>query len=451
MWIIRLSLLLLFPGLVSGSLNKEMNNFFNNFGASAQVNSADIYKGQKAGHLTAGGVIIRNRVINSKLFNAKLPRFDAGCGGIDIHTGGFSFINADQFVDSLKSVGAASIGYAFMLGLETVSPQIASTMKQLQSWSNDVNQFGINSCELGAQSVGAVWPQTVQAKQSLCRAIGTKDNLIHDYVAARQHCSSASGYENEQQKIRSQDEYKDLLADECNIAWEALKKQSLLSNDLELLEMFMTLTGTIIVKNGNDASEVEIHLPGIRQEGSVLDKLLRGGDLDLLSCKDKKDSRCINVFKKSHHIPIEQGWLSKTSQKLDSIHRKIIDDCELDQEEIDFLGKSSLPLYKIVNVLTAKEGKYAAESLANVADLVAMEFLLQYLNEVVNLAQEGATQILRGQYEGSTIREYLKSLEETRVLIRSYEQKSLQRSEREFYLIQKMKLIEDDLSKGLCL
>ena len=451
MLLIRVILLSFLPGILCASLNKEMNKFFNNFGSSSQVNSADIYKGQKAGHLTAGGLVIRNRVINSSLVSMKLPRFDAGCGGIDIHTGGFSFINTDELVNSLKSVGSASIGYAFMLGLETVSPQIASTIKQMQTWSNDVNQFGINSCELGAQTVGAVWPQTVQAKQSLCRAIGTKDNLIHDYVAARQHCSSPSGYESEQDKIRTNEKYKDILADECNIAYEALKKQSLLMNDQELLEMFMTLTGTIIVKNTDQSTEVEVHLPGIRQESGVLEKLLNGGDLELISCKDKKDNRCINTFKKKHYIAKEQGWMSKTTQKLDSIHRKVLSDTELNQEEIDFLGKSSLPLYKIVNVLTAKEGRYAAESLANVSDLVAMEFLLQYLNEVVSLAEAGATQILRGQYESSNVREYLKNLEETKTLIRSYEHRSLQRSEKEFYLIQKMKLIEDELAKGLCL
>jgi hypothetical protein len=46
-------------------------------------------------------------------------------------------------------------------------------------------------------------------------------------------------------------EFKDILGDEFNLAWKALKKHALFAEDNELAELFMSLSGTLIArKNG---------------------------------------------------------------------------------------------------------------------------------------------------------------------------------------------------------
>ena len=112
----HLLLLIFMPFQAWADLHDELNKFFDRAGASVNVSSGEIYQGQKAGYMTGGGITVRGRVINSKPLSVSLPGFDAGCGGIDIFNGGFTFINHEQLV------GSSAFGYAFLLGLETVSP-----------------------------------------------------------------------------------------------------------------------------------------------------------------------------------------------------------------------------------------------------------------------------------------------------------------------------------------
>ena len=130
--------LFLLPFCLQADLNKDLNKFFNRYGASSHVDSAEVYNGQKAGYFTGGGFVARGKVVNTQLVSVNLPRFDAGCGGIDIFAGGFSFINHEQLITTLKSIASNAIGHAFMLGLEVVSPQTANITKQLQTWANNM-------------------------------------------------------------------------------------------------------------------------------------------------------------------------------------------------------------------------------------------------------------------------------------------------------------------------
>ena len=96
-------------------------------------------------------------MINVSPVNIQLPGVKAGCGGIDLFTGAFSFINTDQFVALAKSIASNSIGYAFQLALSTLSPMIADTTARLQKTIDEVNRFNINSCEASMALVnGAV-------------------------------------------------------------------------------------------------------------------------------------------------------------------------------------------------------------------------------------------------------------------------------------------------------
>ena len=104
--------MMLFPILIYADLNNELNKFFNQFGVSSHVDSAEIYNGQKAGYMTGGGFVTRNRVVNTQVASVNLPRFDAGCGGIDIFAGGFSFINHEQLIQTMKNIAGDAVGGA---------------------------------------------------------------------------------------------------------------------------------------------------------------------------------------------------------------------------------------------------------------------------------------------------------------------------------------------------
>src|ERR1700722_3305751 len=196
--------------------------------STGNITPAEIYQGQKAGYATGGGVTIRNRVQNLHPATITMPSFDAGCGGIDIYAGGLSFVNGAQLEETLKSIGSASAAYAFMLALETVSPQIANNIKQMQTWANNINSLNINSCETAAQLVGSVWPQQELASQHICQNIGTEKGFLSDRVSARHQC----GTRDSRKKGTDPGQNPDLLAlMNYNVAWEAIKKQGALASD----------------------------------------------------------------------------------------------------------------------------------------------------------------------------------------------------------------------------
>ncbi len=109
--------------------------------------------------ITGGSLFVRNRVRTVQLAHVTLPSFRSGCGGIDLFTGGFSFINSQNLVSSMKNILNNTAGYAFNLALESATPEIANAMKYMNTLANDVNRMNINSCEMSAGLVGSVWPK----------------------------------------------------------------------------------------------------------------------------------------------------------------------------------------------------------------------------------------------------------------------------------------------------
>lgn len=442
---ILLILAIIFPTVhLSGDLNRKLNDFYNSFGSSVNVSSADVYNGQKAGYATGGGVTIKNRVINSKLAHIDLPKIDAGCGGIDIYAGGLSFINSDELINTLKLIGSNAKGYAFLLGMETVSPQITNTIKQLQSWANTINGIGINSCETAAQLVGSVWPRDTMASQHICRTVGGQNNMFSDYISGRHQCGIPQNAEHANYAAR--EKYPEMLIQEYNLAWNAIQKQSSFKSDQEFAELLMTLLGTVIVRKNGDKSETLFYPSRIKDE-SFLRTIIEGGNASIYKCKDTK--QCLIIAESPITLDSSLSWLGKVRSKLIEIQSKIINDTELCKEEMDFLAKSRLPLYKIVNVLTAYKKGICPIDLYQVADIVAMDILAQCLREGIESVRDGCFHLRRQQMYGDEIDQYVASLDRISEEVRRYETQSMHMVTRELQIMQKMQILEEQIASEI--
>jgi conjugative transfer pilus assembly protein TraH len=193
MKIVTMFFLCLLP--LSASLHEDLHSYLGQLNTYSHVDKNEVYYSQRAGYMTGGGISVRNGSTDTKFANVSLPKFDAGCGGIDIFTGGISFISHDQFIAALKNIASAAQGYAFMLGIETVSPTIASTMKQMETWANTINSLGINSCDVATGLVGSVWPRRTAAKQQICRS-AKSGGFASSYINARHQCSDEGDFAN---------------------------------------------------------------------------------------------------------------------------------------------------------------------------------------------------------------------------------------------------------------
>src|SRR5579864_1733488 len=67
----------------------RMDTYFSNALGSASVTGPTAYKGQSMGYYTMGNLSMRAPQANLQLAGVQLPSIKAGCGGIDIFTGGF--------------------------------------------------------------------------------------------------------------------------------------------------------------------------------------------------------------------------------------------------------------------------------------------------------------------------------------------------------------------------
>ena len=103
-------------------------------------------KAQSRGFAVGGRLSIRARNEILQPFSFKGATFKAGCGGIDIFAGSFSWINAEQFTRTLRAIGQNAVGYAFNLGLEVVCPTCAAQLNKLQHFMNQINKMSTDSC-----------------------------------------------------------------------------------------------------------------------------------------------------------------------------------------------------------------------------------------------------------------------------------------------------------------
>ncbi len=406
-----------------------------------------LYKSQSAGYYTGGGgVIVRSPVKSTQFATVSLPQVQAGCGGIDIYQGGFSFISGQQLVDALKSVPSAGAGYAFMLGLESVSPQISNCVRQMQSWANTINQIGINSCETAAQLVGSVWPANDMAGQHICRTLGTSKGTLTDYVAGRHSCSSSKPRE-VNEKIKAIQP----LSGSYNLVWEALKAVDFFkdqNNNQNLAELYMTLIGTIIVNEDDGNIVPQVFFPRA-DDFDFLNCLISGGTTFKYKCADNS-KQCLTMMEESTTIDSTNSWLYKIRTTLMNMQNKIINDETLSEEEKSLLSTTRLPLYKALNVLTAyRRGQPCPLDMQSLADLIAWDVLAQVINSALETIRHGCQQLKTKSMYSTQIDEYLHDLERVRTIVRGFEEKTQKTLDLEMQLIQKLQLLEKQIQSEI--
>ena len=80
-----------------------MTDFYNEAGVYANITGPGAYRGQTMGLFTGGNMFVRVPQRTYQLASVAGPNLKAGCGGIDLFAGSFSYINEAQFVALLKN------------------------------------------------------------------------------------------------------------------------------------------------------------------------------------------------------------------------------------------------------------------------------------------------------------------------------------------------------------
>ena len=278
----------------------------------------------------------------------------------------------------------------------------------------------------------------------MCKRLGSEYALFTNHISARHECGKK-----ESQSIEDKKKQSTRFRDEVNIAWESIQKQPFLAKDRELSEFFMSLMGTVIFRK----ESAPVRMPSRIKDDSFLHALIEGGKTTIYKCKQSdsiSQNYCLQVEEREIDFSSSNSWIGKVRNQLINMQEKVLSDVELSDDEKALLAESRLPLYKIVNVLTAYKRGTCPIDLYQVAEIVAMDLLMQFLNEAIEIVREGALQYKNEKMYGvDEINDFLEELKLVESKVRYYETRSMQLFEREFVLIQKIQLIEDQLRTEL--
>ncbi|MFN7096897.1 MAG: conjugal transfer protein TraH, partial [Gammaproteobacteria bacterium] len=440
------SLLCLNMSVACASVSSDLGNFFNSLGYDTNSTDVSAYKGQEAGYYTGGSLYARNSVRDYQLVSVQLPSVKAGCGGIDLFTGGFSFINSQQLVDAMENIANNAVSYAVMLGIQTVTPEIADEMQTLQSYANFINQGNINSCQAAASMVGAVWPKTDVAEQAVCQSIGTSKGLFSDYTSARMECGDGGQRNSTLNNAKSDDNYKNMVLQNTNIAWQAIQKNGFLTSDNELAELFMSLSGTIIVKSGgsDNASNQFALIPSLADNQQLINAIMNGGDAPMYKCDTTSD--CLNPTLSTVTISQSDGLVNQVNSLLTDMYTHILEDTAITNEEKGLLQSTNIPLYKMLTVEAAYSGGSSVIDLNSYSELIAASILNQYLTENLDIIQKSAGIL---QYPQQILTDFNKGLETARQDVAKQNESHMAAFNTNLQLIQRTQLMEQQLAGQL--
>jgi conjugative transfer pilus assembly protein TraH len=246
-------------------LSKQMDVMFDSL---INVTEPTAHLGQRRGAFDGGSVVARNRIMNENLVSFVPPSVSAGCGGIDLYAGSFSFISADQFQDLLRAIAANAAGYAFEVALQNMCKTCADTMNYLQKAMQAINQGMGNSCQLakGLVNAGANAMGLAHKDQT---SLQTMFRGVQDAYESR---STVRGQDAGEALEQANPEAAKTL--KGNLVWRALKKSGVSGwfaggVGAKYEEALISVTGTVIVGDLEVAPDGKGKSNRVRTLGSI--------------------------------------------------------------------------------------------------------------------------------------------------------------------------------------
>jgi conjugative transfer pilus assembly protein TraH len=418
--------------LVGDDMDQKIGKFFDNFNTVYNTSSADAINSQLGVHFIGGNGVVRTNVYDVNPIHVSLPTFSAGCGGIDYNLGAINMASGAELKNALKGIASNAVGYAFLLGVETISPSVASTIKQIQTWANQLNAININSCEMASSMVQGVWPKTQRGSAYICEHAGTTSPLFKDMIEAKHGCRDDKA-KRQSALHRVKGNNSDILIGNYNIAWKALESTSL---DESTKNLFMNITGTIVVHEKPEGAmgeqEVRVFPPNFKKS---LEILRFGGTLEKAY---KIDRNGIDVKLETIEIASEHAWKSKVLKVLSSIQSKILKEnreqnVALTDEEKNLITTTRFPIGSLVSLMAQSKGGGIA--LDRYSDTIAFERVLIFAEEVVRDTLNRAEALRVAQVTGYELDEYIKQANGVLKDLQALNLESLQRISAEHQVI----------------
>jgi conjugative transfer pilus assembly protein TraH len=382
----------------SANLNAEMQAMFNDLGALGNVTSPGAFRGQAMNLYTGGGLMMRAPGRNYPLVNAQLPSLRAGCGGIDLFGGAFSFINKQQFVALLQNIGSNAIGYAFKLALQSISPDIDKLLTELQDQMNKINAMNINSCEAAQSLVNGIVGEYDNSVQSGCANISQYLGSVTDRVDARLTCATNAPSVVKNAANSNDPNVRNATFVKGNVIWLALNQVGGTISQQEK-ELIMSVIGSVILyppaDDGSGAMPryIEPSIVGLRDLllGSGASATEGNVDIEVYVCDEPVE--CLNPVRTTVSA---KPFTRLVSERLRRMSDNIATRTPQTSADIGFINNTTEPVYKMLAVANAVPGSNTAETLIETyKDVIALDYAETFLSRAIRQALSALSQTLK--------------------------------------------------------
>ncbi len=379
-------------------LNGQMQAMFNDLGTLGNVTSPGAFRGQAMNLYTGGALMMRSPGRNYPLVDAQLPSLRAGCGGIDLFGGAFSFINKQQFVALLQNIGANAVGYAFKLALQSISPDIDKLLTELQDQINKVNAMNINSCEAAQSLVNGVVGEYDNSVMSGCANISQYLGSVTDRVDARLTCATNAAGVVKAAAASSDPNVRNATFVKGNVIWTALNRVGGSISQAER-ELIMSVIGTVVLYPPQDDGSgampryFEPTIVGLR------DLLLGRGasategniDVEVYACDEPVD--CLNPSRTTVSV---KPFTQLVAERLLRMSDNIANRTPQTSADIGFINNTTEPVYKMLAVANAAPGSNTAETLIETyKDVIALDYAETFMSRAIRQALTALSHTLK--------------------------------------------------------
>lgn len=416
------------------SLEGELEKFFDNFSEVNNISGPSAYKGQSGGYYTGGSIFAKTSSRNIHPLTVQLPHYSAGCGGIDLYTGGFSYISSDELVKMMRNIGNNAYSLAFAIGWKTLSPLVASEAELLNQWAQNVNQFNINSCETAAIGLGMIWPQTHATQDVLCRTSMNKRGESSSYFDSRVQCNakSSSSIPDASNPISN-----------LNMAWKVIKKSPFFGNDNEFSEFLMSLSGTIIFSEDAQNNQNILELPSLAAHSQLLRAIVNGGEATVYKCDTYEPTKCLHPTLKSLKISSDKALGSQITKALNEMVYAMEHDKELEPAQQALLNSTAIPIYRILNVHTTFAPATKIMDIHYYSELIAYDLLYYFLVDNIKNVED----LSRSQLDiGKIGSEFFANMQKAREQVDRERARAAQQANHVLSLIEKAKTVEKEIA-----
>jgi len=281
----------------------------------SNVTNPGAYHSQTRGGFVMGSIVARSPIRQVNLVAFDPPRINAGCGGIDLFGGSFSFINADQLVALFRSIATNAVGALFYMAIQKIQPDLANLMSKFQSLVHALNLGNKNTCAIANSLVQTMFdPSSVTTKAANEKGmLDSVTSAASDLFGAVTDIFTSKG---ETKPDATSGGSPVESATYGNLTWKALvrthnsvKFGEMFGNSttdrLRTLEIVQSILGTQIIRDGSGSDkkgETITKMPTIPSARMFVEGLKEGEVATLIGCPsgaENDEQKCNNPVTKT--------------------------------------------------------------------------------------------------------------------------------------------------------